>query len=186
MTAREIDDEVAEGQLIRLRRKRMSDAENDYRWRCDPEMARFDAAAPLRAPFNDFLVTYREDVTYPSPFRRVYAIETLDGTHIGNVMYYNIDDARGEAELGITIGDRRFWGTGYGRDAVRTFVRFLFQHVHMRRIYLNTLDWNVRAQRSFAAAGFVQYGTSKRGMHSFVSMEILREWLADELERPAD
>jgi [ribosomal protein S5]-alanine N-acetyltransferase len=181
VTAREIDDEVAEGQLIRLRRKRMSDAENDYRWRCDPEMARFDAAAPLRAPFNDFLVTYREDVTYPSPFRRVYAIEALDGTHIGNVMYYNIDDARGEAELGITIGDRRFWGTGYGRDAVRTF-----QHVHMRRIYLNTLDWNVRAQRSFAAAGFVQYGTSKRGMHSFVSMEILREWLADELERPSD
>jgi hypothetical protein len=32
----------------------------------------------------------------------------------------------------------------------------------------------------------VQYGTSKRGMHSFVSMEILREWLADELERPSD
>lgn len=184
MTAREIDDEVACGSLIRLRRKRLADAQNDYAWRCDPELARFDAAAPLRVPFNDFLVSYREDINYPSPFRRVYAIETLDGTHIGNVMYYNIDEARGEAELGITIGDRRYWSSGYGRDAVRTFVRFLFEVGRMRRIYLNTLDWNVRAQRSFKAAGFVQYGTNKRGMHAFVSMEILREWL-EESDRPA-
>src|SRR5690348_16737010 len=101
--------------------------EADYSWRCDPELARFDAAPPLRISLNDFRSTYEEDLRYPGQFRRVYAIEALEtGDHIGNVMYYNIDEQRGEAELGITIGDRRYWSAGYGRDAVRTFVRFLF------------------------------------------------------------
>jgi RimJ/RimL family protein N-acetyltransferase len=173
----EIEDEVARGNLIRLRRKRASDARADYEWRCDPELARFDAAPPLRIPFEDFQVTYLEDLRYPSPFRRVFAVETLHGDHIGNVMYYNIDERRGEAELGITIGVRRYWSAGYGRDAVRTFVSYIFESTRLRRIYLNTLDWNVRAQRAFSAAGFVPYGINKRGLHTFMSMEIRKEWL---------
>jgi RimJ/RimL family protein N-acetyltransferase len=174
----ELEDEVARGQQIVLRRKRYADAEADYRWRRDPELARYDAASPLRVAFADFLVTYQEDLRYPSPFRRVFAIESLDGEHIGNVMYYNIDERRGEAELGITIGDRRFWGAGYGRDAVRTFATYVFEVTTLDRIYLNTLDWNVRAQRSFRAAGFVPFGMNRRGLHTFISMEIKREWLA--------
>src|SRR5947209_3197456 len=127
MTA--VDDQVACGTLIRLRRKRISDAQTDFEWRRDAELARFDAASPLRTTFPEFLTTFADDLRYPSPFRRVFAIENLDGEHIGNVMYYNIDERRGEAELGITIGDRRFWGQGYGADAVRTFVRYLFEQV---------------------------------------------------------
>jgi [ribosomal protein S5]-alanine N-acetyltransferase len=171
----EIEDEVARNGLIRLRRKRREDADADYQWRCDPELARYDAATPLRASLSDFLLTYEEDLRFPSPFRRVFAIESLDGQHIGNVMYYNIDERRGEAELGITIGERQYWSQGYGRDAVSAFVRFIFSSSSLHRIYLNTLDWNVRAQRSFLAAGFTQCGIIKRGLHSFVSMEIRRE-----------
>lgn len=141
-----VDDHVATGTLVRLRRKRLSDAENDFHWRRDPELARFDAASPLRSSFQEFLVTYTDDVRFPSPFRRVFAIEDQAGQHIGNVMYYNIDERRGEAELGITIGDKRYWGHGYGSDAVVTFLQYLFRETTLRRIYLNTLDWNVRAQ----------------------------------------
>jgi [ribosomal protein S5]-alanine N-acetyltransferase len=177
MTA--VDDEVARGTLIRLRRKRLEDAETDYQWRRDPELARFDAASPLRSSFQDFLVSYTEDIRYPSPFRRVFAIEDLDGRHIGNVMYYNIDERRGEAELGITIGDKRYWGHGYGTDAVRSFIHYLCTDAGLRRIYLNTLDWNVRAQQSFKKAGFAPIGVNRRGVHTFVTMEFRREWLAD-------
>lgn len=171
-----VDDEIAQGLLIRLRRKRPEDAENDYQWRRDAELARFDAASPLRSSFHEFRVTFTDDLRYPSPFRRVFAIEDLRGHHIGNVMYYNIDERRGEAELGITIGDKRYWGRGYGTDAVLTFLRYLFTETGMRRVYLNTLDWNVRAQQSFRKAGFVPIGTNRRGFHSFITMEIRRDW----------
>jgi RimJ/RimL family protein N-acetyltransferase len=173
------DDEIARGERVRLRRKKIDDAPLDYAWRRDPELARFDAAAPLRSSYTDFLSTFREDVEYPTPFRRVYAIDELGGQHIGNVMYYNIDDRRKEAELGITIGDKRFWSRGYGRDVLQTFLRHLFTDGGLQRVYLNTLDWNVRAQQSFLAAGFVQCGTMRRGVHNFITMEALRdEWLA--------
>jgi RimJ/RimL family protein N-acetyltransferase len=135
---------------------------------------------------SDFRTSYEEDLRYPGQFRRVFAMESLEnGEHIGNVMYYNIDEQRGEAELGITIGDRRYWSTGYGRDAVRTFVRYLFETTRLRRIYLNTLDWNLRAQRSFKAAGFVSYGVNHRGLHTFISMEIRRDWLEQSGETAA-
>jgi ribosomal-protein-alanine N-acetyltransferase len=177
MTA--VDDEVARGSLVRLRRKRLEDAPTDYEWRRDPELARFDAASPLRSSFQEFLASYTDDIRYPSPYRRVFAIEDLEGHHIGNVMYYNIDERRGEAELGITIGDKRYWGHGYGTDAVRTFLRYLFTETNLHRIYLNTLDWNVRAQQSFKKAGFVSIGINRRGFHTFVTMEVRREWFPD-------
>lgn len=170
-------DEIARGELVRLRRKRAGDARNDYSWRSDPELSRFDAASPLRVTFEEFVKTYTDDLNHPNPFRRVFAIETLGGHHIGNVMYYNIDEPRGDAELGITIGDRRYWSQGYGADVVRTFINYLFFTAGFRRIYLNTLEWNVRAQRSFRNAGFRAVGISRRNFHSFITMEIRREWL---------
>jgi [ribosomal protein S5]-alanine N-acetyltransferase len=168
--------EVVRGAKVVLREKRASDAATDYAWRSDPEMARFDAARPFSASFDDFRALYEEELAYSTPFRRTLAIEDQGGRHIGNVMYYNIDHPRGEAELGITIGVREYWGQGYGTDAVRTFVRHLFTNTALRRVYLKTLDWNQRARRCFEKVGFVVYGTTRRGGNEFTLMEMRREW----------
>jgi RimJ/RimL family protein N-acetyltransferase len=89
-------------------------------------------------------------------------------------MYYNADFHRREAEIGITIGLREYWSRGYGTDLLRTFVGYLFKELELNRIYLKTLDWNVRAQRCFEKAGFKRYGVSKRGEHNFILMDIRR------------
>jgi RimJ/RimL family protein N-acetyltransferase len=172
-----VEGEVVRGQRVVLREKLSSDAEDDYAWRSDPELARFDAARPFSASFEDYQALYEDELAYPSPFRHTLAIEDDSGRHIGNVMYYNIDHARGEAELGITIGVREYWGQGYGGDAVRTLLLHLFTKVALKRTYLKTLDWNERARRCFEKAGFVTYGTSRRGGHDFILMEVRREWL---------
>jgi RimJ/RimL family protein N-acetyltransferase len=161
-----VEGEVTRGRRVVLREKRPSDAENDYAWRSDPELARFDAARP-----------YEDELAYPSPFRHTLAIEDHSGRHIGNVMYYNIDHGRSEAELGITIGVREYWGKGYGSDAVRTILQYVFTKMALNRVYLKTLDWNKRARRCFEKAGFVAFGTSRRGGHDFILMEVRREWL---------
>ena len=169
--------EVVRGAKVVLREKRASDAAADHAWRSDPEMARFDAARPFSASFDDFRALHEEELAYPSSSRRSLAIEDHAGRHIGNVMYYNIDYARGEAELGITIGVREYWGQGYGTDAVRSLVRHLFTKTALRRVYLKTLDWNERAHRCFEKAGFAVYGSIRRGGHDFTLMELRREWL---------
>jgi RimJ/RimL family protein N-acetyltransferase len=95
-------------------------------------------------------------------------------------MYYNIDRLKGEAEVGITIGDRRYWGRGYGTDALETLIRYLFANTDLNRLRLKTLDWNHRAQRAFEKAGFVPCGKSRRSDGSFILMELRREWVAPE------
>jgi RimJ/RimL family protein N-acetyltransferase len=172
-----VEGEVARGALVVLREKRLGDAYNDYRWRTDAELARFDAARPFAATYNDYLALYRDELSYPSPYRRSLAIEDAQGHHIGNAMYYNIDTIRREAEIGITIGERDYWAKGYGADAVQTLVRHIFRATGFRRIYLKTLDWNTRAQRSFEKAGFRICGRARRGGNAFVVMECMSAWL---------
>ena len=164
------------GALIRLRPKRIEDAERDFAWRRDPELAAYDAARPLRVSFKVFLTTMTEELRYPTQQRRTFAIEDLKtDKHIGNVMYYSYDPAAGEAELGITIGDRKFWSRGYGSEAVRMLLAHLFSDIGLRRVYLHTLAWNYRAQRCFAQAGFQKISYVRRGVHQFVLMDITED-----------
>jgi len=155
-----------------LRKKRLEDAANDYAWRCDEELARYDGAPTLSLPFDDFRADYAEELRHTSQRRRRFAIDNLEGKHIGNLMYYDIDEDKEEAELGIMIGDRDHWDQGYGADAVTTLLRHIFTTTTLNRIYLHTLDWNLRAQRCFEKCGFVPCGTAKRYNGNFVVMEI--------------
>lgn len=171
------DDVVARGRRTVIRRKRAADAEDEYAWRSDPELARYDATPPVRASFRDYQRSWWFDLCFTDVARRSFAVEDEEGRHIGNVMYYNVDPQRGEAELGISIGDRRCWSQGYGTDAVAAMVRVIFRSTGLRRLYLHTLSWNLRAQRCFQKAGFVPCGTAWRNGHTFVVMELRREWL---------
>lgn len=172
-----IEGEVARGELVILREKRLADSEDDFRWRTDSELSRYDAARPFAATYGDYVALYRDELTYPSPHRRSLAIEDAGGRHIGNTMYYNIDAVRREAEIGITIGERDCWSKGYGTDAVRTLARHIIRATGFRRIHLKTLDWNTRAQRAFEKAGFRGAGRVRRGGNTFVVMEIMAAWL---------
>lgn len=167
--------ELARGKVVRLRDKTQADAEQDYEWRRDVELATFDAARPYTGSFKDYLAIFNDELRFPSPYRKTIAVEDLEGRHIGNVMYYNADFARREAEIGVTIGLREYWGRGYGTDLLRTFAAYLLSALPIDRIYLKTLDWNLRAQRCFERAGFRRYGTSRRGDYTFVLMDLRRE-----------
>jgi ribosomal-protein-alanine N-acetyltransferase len=179
MTRTEVEGEVARGDKVVLRNKRLEDAEAEYAWRKDPEMASYDAVKPISTTFEDFLALYEDDLNHPTPFRRSFAVDDMAGRHIGNVMFYNIDLLKREAEVGITIGDRDYWNRGYGADALVAFLGYIFTNTALTRLYLKTLDWNVRAQHSFKKAGFAQYGTSRRSNGVFILMEMHRsDWEA--------
>ncbi len=181
MTKTSVEGEVARGERVVLRNKRREDAEADYAWRKDPELASYDAAKPISTTFEDYVAFYEDDLAEPTPFRRSLAVEDLEGRHIGNVMFYNIDVLKGEAEVGITIGDRRYWSRGYGTDTVKTLAAYIFTNARLTRLYLKTLDWNRRAQRCFQKAGFTQYNTSRRSNGTFILMELRRsDWEAHE------
>ena len=167
---------VIRGERAVIREKRLQDAAADFGWRTDEEMARLDATRPITMSFEEFLRYSKEELSYASSHSRRLAIDTLDGRHIGNCMYYDIDTKRGQAELGIMI-DRKYWGQGYGTDSVDALLTHIFTTTSLQRVYLHTLDWNERARRSFAKSGFSEVGNVHRGGLDFVRMEIDRpDW----------
>ena len=166
------------GARVVLRDKRPEDAEQDYIWRSDPELAKLDAAYPLTMTFERFLKIFEDQLKYPTPGSHHFATETLDGKFIGNCMYYDLDSVNMEAELGIVIGDRDYWSNAYGYDAVATLLHHLFTEKSLKRVYLHTLEWNKRARRCFEKCGFVSVKPVRRLSHDFILMEIRRDdWL---------
>jgi len=164
------------GNKVRLREKKLSDARNDYKWQTDPELIRLDAAPELTVSFSYYLLDYTEQLHARRSNRLPLAVETLEGKHIGNCSCYEMNVLKGETQLGIMIGDRDYWGKGYGADAVFTMVNYMFCATCLERIYLKTLEWNRRAQKCFQNCGFVPCGRISWNGNEFIIMEVKREW----------
>ncbi len=160
------------GTKVRLRNKRLTDARDDYVWSSDPELTQLDAACPLAVSFSQYQADYANELFYLSSHNHRFSIETLDGNHIGNCSYYNINETKGEAELGIMIGNRDYWDKDYGADAVATLVSYIFRRTNLKRIYLKTLTSNARAQKCFQKCGFSPCGKLDKDGYNFVLMEL--------------
>ena len=174
------------GAKVILREKREGDAEQDYIWRSDPELARLDAAYPLTMSFDRYLKIFQDQLRYPTPGSHHFSTVALDGKFIGNCMYYDLDSVNMQAELGIVIGDRDYWSNSYGYDAVTTLLDHMFSEKGLKRVYLHTLEWNKRAQLCFEKSGFTPVKMVRRMSQDFILMEVLREdWFAKSEERQA-
>ncbi len=160
---------------IILREKRLADAWDDYTWEADAELAQLDAAPRVTATFSQYLSDYTDGLHPLLLISHRFAIETTDGKHIGNCCYYNINETKGETELGIMIGNRDYWDKDYGAEAVTTLVNYIFGKTNLKRIYLKTLKLNSRAQKCFQKCGFTPYGHLFSDGYSFVLMEIHRK-----------
>jgi RimJ/RimL family protein N-acetyltransferase len=154
-----------------LRPKQLDDAFNDYQWRKDHELCRLDATYPILSTFEEFYKLYVEQTCQSDKALR-FAIETLEGKHIGNCSCFNIDMNQSETEIGIMIADRDYWNQGYGADALETAITYIFSATTITRIHLKTLKWNIRAQKCFEKCGFSPCGQLNRGEYSFILMEI--------------
>jgi RimJ/RimL family protein N-acetyltransferase len=165
------------GKRIKLRHKRLSDAREDYGWQTDEELAKLDAATRLDMSYPQYLAEYTFEMCYPNPGRHEFAIENLRGDHIGNCVYYNVNEAESKAEVGIMIGNRDYWNQGYGVEAVNTLLDYVFTRIRLEKVYLTTLVWNIRAQKCFKKCGFAECGQLVRDDYTFLLMAVTRdEW----------
>ena len=88
----------------------------------------------MRAYYNS--LQNRQDVV-------LAIIHTETGTHIGNVSLQNINWISRNAEFAILIGDKNYWGQGYGEEAAQLIVAYGFNRLNLHRIYCGTIQGNV-------------------------------------------
>ena len=172
---------------VRLRPHLASDAADHIRWRNDAEVAFWATAGdarfwPVAAATVDRWFSDKLPEMDPTS-DGVYAVDLLEGRHIGMVDYRDVDSIAHSATVGITIGEKDLWGQGYGSEALRLLVHYLFDHLNLHRIQLDTWSGNERAIRSFTHLGFREEGRLReavwgRGRYfDAVVMGLLRsEW----------
>jgi len=81
---------------------------------------------------------------------------------VGTIALMKIDWRNGSAEIGIFIGEKRFWNQGYGREAMQLLVRHGFYDLNLNRIFLRVDENNLRAIRSYERAGFIEEGRMRK------------------------
>jgi len=168
------------GRNVRLRAIEREDIPRFVKWFNDSEVRRYlttyepMSRAKEERWFEEYL-TRRNDL--------ILAIEVRQGdewVHIGNVGLHRIDWKNRVATLGVVIGEREYWGRGYGTEAVRAMLRYAFGELGLNRVELETYEFNPRAIRCYEKAGFVREGVRRRALyregkfHDVILMGILR------------
>lgn len=138
---------------------------------------------PMPQSLERLLVEFDKNTAAGGRDGTLFAIE-VDSKFIGQCGLVGFDQYRGVAhvcELGITIGDKEYWGRGFGRQAIKLLLDYAFRHWNMQRVWLKTNSANERAIRCYKACGFIEEGRLRR--HEWhdgkyvdtVCMGILRE-----------
>ncbi len=147
------------GNRIRLRPFERDDLTRSVVWINDPDV-RDGIAMYLPMSLEDEVKWY-ETMIQADKHERVFAIDARKDEgwrHIGSMGFHHIDWRSGQAEFGIMIGEKEYWSQGYGTDAVKTLVRFGFDELNLKRVWLRVFDFNKRAVRCYEKAGFVLEG----------------------------
>lgn len=175
------------GKTVRLRPIERDDLPRFVDWFSDPDVRRhlsiykpFSLAQEERWFENMTQSLERQEQV-------LMAIETAEGVHIGNVGLHAINWKDRCAELGIVIGDKAYWGQGYGTDAIQTFLGLAFGEMNLHRVFLRVDADNARGIRCYEKVGFQSEGVLRQVVfregryHDQYMMSILEsEFVTDE------
>lgn len=149
------------GELIRLTNEDPETvAKLELRWQRDTEFHRLadDDPAELRSEkkIKEWMEKRASD---DDPHRFSFSIRTLKEDRLIGFISLYLPVVHGcDAWAGIGIGDREFWGRGYGTDAMRVILRYAFTELNLHRVSLALHAYNQRALRSYEKVGFQMEG----------------------------
>lgn len=87
-----------------------------------------------------------------------FAIDTIEGQHIGSISLMNIDHRVRLAELGIVIGDKNYWSKGYGHEAIELLLAYGFNTLNLNRIFLRVDTDHPSGIKCYQRCGFTIEG----------------------------
>jgi len=103
---------------------------------------------------------------------------------IGGCGLKDVDLVNRTSLMGIFLGNKDYWGKGYGEEATRLLVDFAFSFVNLNSIMLEVFDYNKRAIRCYEKVGFKTVGRRRcsRLLGGKCHDEILMDILASEFQ----
>ena len=176
------------GELVRLTLEEPETmAKAEVRWQRDSEFVRLADSDPVRLSsekkIKEWFTENRVDKG-PQPESYSFSVRTLADDKLIGFFGLWVDLIHSVAWVGIGIGERDFWGKGYGTEMMKLCLRYAFTELCVHRVSLGLHEYNPRALRSYEKAGFRLEGRTRKDMmregkrSDTLWMGILREeWL---------
>jgi len=179
--------DIFTGELVRLSAMDVDEVSKAFsRWSRDSEFRRLlDSGVARTYSQKDVKKWLKKELEEGSIDMHWFSIRTLDGDQLlGDIDLYVDNWPARDTYVGLGIGERDFWGKGYGTDAMKVILRYAFTEINMNRVTLGVFEYNPRAIRSYEKAGFRHEGqirglVNKEGKRwDMLIMGILREeWM---------
>lgn len=157
------------GDQIRFRAIEKTDLPYFVQWLNDPEVKQGLAMIrPLSLAEEE---EWFKSVLQGPPEGRPLAIEIQpdpnkdEWVFVGNCSLMNIHWENRSAEVGIHIGEKKYWNQGFGTKAMQLMCRHVFDDLNLHRLWLRVFQTNQRAIRSYEKAGFVQEGRMREAQY---------------------
>lgn len=151
-----------QGKITRIRSLELNDLDTLYEWYNDNDFSYWISG-------NWPLITLLRREEFEQKFfeddENRYGIVNTKGNLIGTIGFDQVNIPARSARLYIGIGQKDLWGQGYGTDALRTFINYLFNQWNFRRLTIEIWEGNQRALSCYTNLGFIEEGRLRQAYY---------------------
>jgi len=84
---------------------------------------------------------------------------------IGECGFMCIDNLNQTAELGIVVGNKKYWNKGYGSEALKLLLDYGFKALNLHNVLLDVYSFNKNAKRCYEKIGFKEIGKRREALY---------------------
>ena len=119
----------------------------------DPQVTQFLESRFVQQTY-DTVKEFVENALADSDVELFAILDRATGTHVGNIKLGPVDRNHKTADVGLIIGEKAFWGKGYGTQAIQIVTKYAFDTLRLRKITAGAYSNNHGSIRAFEKAGW--------------------------------
>ena len=153
------------GKLVRLTSEEPEfRAKHNVRWQRDSEYHRLADGDPAMLFSEKKIREWSEKAIEDGykPERYFFSFRALDDDKLIGFLSLWVNLVHREVWVGVGIGERDYWGRGYGTDTMRLCVQYAFTELNVQRVSLGLHEYNPRALKAYQKAGFRLEGRTRQ------------------------
>ncbi len=147
------------GRRVNLRPFSRADIPTLTRWINDPEVRQFVLAT---LPFTEQQEEEWFNKLGKNNENIVLGIETKDGVLIGSMGIHRIEWRDRICTTGALIGEKEYWGKGYGTDAKMVLLDYIFNTLNLRKVCSGAIAYNKRSLHYSLHCGYKIEGRKRK------------------------
>jgi RimJ/RimL family protein N-acetyltransferase len=141
------------GKKISLKKLSAEASSKDYlSWMYDYNVIKFTETRLEPKTQSDIINFIEKGNDFRNITFGIFHIE--NNIHIGNIKLGNINWVHRFADIGLIIGDTKYWGQGIATEAISLIINFSFNFLNLHKLYAGAYHVNTNSIKAFKKNGF--------------------------------